>query len=100
MNASSKKVRSAHTRPPQTVYNNGMKRRSNLTKDILAVLAEGPCPIGIIATRIEAKRNSIKSVVWKLLKQQKIGISHVGDAISATGPKRVNVYCLVTQPSE
>jgi len=95
------KIRSAHTPAPrQTVYNNGMKRRSNLAKDILTVLAEGPQPLGIIVPRIGAKRNSIKSVLWKLLRENKIYISGTSDAVCTFGPKKVNVYCLSTQPTE
>lgn len=100
MNLTSKKVRSAHTRSPQTVYNGGMKRRSNLSKDILTVLAEGPQPLGIIVPKIGAKRNSIKSVLWKLLRENKIAIHGVSQAVCTFGPKQVNVYCLVSQPTE
>jgi hypothetical protein len=94
-------IRSAHTRPPnQTVYNQVMKRRVNLAKDILEALSDGPQTLSAIVSRVEAKRNSTKSVIWALLRDKKIAIHGTGDAVCSFGPKKVNVYCLVSQPSE
>lgn len=70
-------------------------RRVNLSKDILDLLAVEPnLPIGTIVAKTGGKRNSIKSVIWKLIQQERIECVGVADAVCSTGPKQVNVYSL------
>jgi Mn-dependent DtxR family transcriptional regulator len=73
-----------------------MKRRPNLTQDILDLLERQPnLTQAQIAVELKAKPHSVKAVLWKLTQcQGKISATKSAKAATMTGPKVVNVYCL------
>jgi predicted ArsR family transcriptional regulator len=73
-----------------------MKRRLKLTQDVLALLERQPnMTQAQIAVGLKAKPNSVRAVLWKLVNCQKIQSAKSARAATMTGPKVVNVYCLV-----
>jgi hypothetical protein len=73
-----------------------MKRRLKLTLDVLALLGRQPnMTQAQIAVGLKAKPNSVRAVLWKLVNCQKIQAIKTARAATMTGPKMVNVYCLV-----
>lgn len=75
-----------------------MKRRPKLTQDILALIGRQPnMTQAQISVGLKAKPHSVRAVLWKLVSCEKILATKSARAATMTGPKVVNVYCLVEE---
>jgi predicted ArsR family transcriptional regulator len=93
-----------HTAPQQTVYNQPMekkprRRRPFLSRDIMRVLKKHPnLTRGEISIKVHAKNHSVKAVLFKLVASGKIECVKGKQTTAKTGPRMINVYCLMPQP--
>lgn len=72
-----------------------IKRRSKLSEDILLLLERQPnITSAQMASELNAKPNSLKAVLWKLVNRQKKVVADRSANNLGKGPKIVNVYCL------